>query len=430
MELFGYDRQDITPPVGSLLYGYDDRCVSDHIHDRLRVHAFAFSQGARAFLMISAEVCIMQTALATKIRARIAEETDVRMEHILLCATHTHTGPNTDGNTGWGALDTAYCERIFIPNTVLAAKNALNNRKKALVGYHVGKSHIGVNRREQDIHNNLLLGQCAWGSYDPRMAVFAFRGEDGAPLANLVCYACHGTCAGYNTGISRDWSGGMLDMLEAHTGAPAAFFCGPAGDVGPRLASGRTTGDMRDVEAMGKKAGEDAVAVFQGITEYRPLQTAVTAGMLRLPLKKRLSQADAEDLLAPVRDKTINLEAQTRAYCERVLRSYEEGYEEKDCCYIPQTAVAIGDCVFASFPFELFSDIALRINREIKDCEVFSLSYTNGSEGYFPCHAELSKGGYEVQMYQTARIQPYADYADWHLAVETLRNLGGLPCTE
>lgn len=430
MELLGFDRQDITPPIGSLLYGYDDKCVSDSIHDRLHANAFAFSQGDGAFIMISAEVCLIATSLATRIRRLVSEATGVKFESVLLCATHTHTGPNTDGNTGWGDIDEAYCESIFIPNIVKAARNAFEGRKKALVGFNMGMSDIGVNRREQALDNNTILGQCAWGCYDPRLAVFSFKSEDGAPLANIIYYACHGTCAGYSPSISRDWSGGMIDMLEAYSGAPTAFFCGPEGDVGPRMDNGGSTGDMSDVEKTGRKAGEDAIEVFKGITGYRPLKTKVTSGVLSLPVKKRISKKEAEELLAPVRDKTINSQAQTRNYCEKVIRSYEDGYVEKAACEIPQTAVLIGDAVFASFPYELFSDIGLRINKARKDLEVFSLSNTNGSAGYFPCQSEISKGGYEIGMYLTSRVQPFEDNADWQLVIQTLKNLEVFKCTE
>ena len=423
MNLFGFSKQDITPEIGCFLYGYVDDLRSESIHDRLSVSAFYFENNTESALMISAEVCSINTAVAMEIIKKISEKTGVKTENIILHGIHNHTGPNTDGNDGWGAIDTEYCESILAPQTVKAAVEAKSSAVPAKVGYNIGYSRVGVNRREQDLENRIIFGQCEWGSYDPRMAVISFCDKNDKKIASMIYYTCHGTCAGLNKAISRDWAGGMIDRLEEHTGVPAAFFCGPEGDVGPRLSNGQTVGTMDDVVIMGAVAGNDAVRAFDGIKKYEPLKMKVVNGELSIPLKQRISREDALEKLMAVRDKTVNLEGQIRSYCERVLKSYEDGYEEKTHRVIPQTVIALGRYVFASFPYELFSDIALRINKARPDAEVFSLSNANGSEGYFPCHSEISKGGYEIDMFLTNSIQPYADNADWYLIKETLKNL-------
>ena len=108
----------------------------------------------------------------------------------------------------------------------------------------------------------------------------------------------------------------------------------------------------------------------------------------------------------------------------------KNGYTEKPYFTFRQTAISIGDFIFVAFPYELFSDIALRINKEVKNSEVFSLSNANGSEGYFPCDSEISKGGYEIDMFLTANIQPFERNADFSLIKETFKNLEALLCTE
>lgn len=423
MNLFGFSKKDITPEIGCLLYGYVDDLKSESIHDRLNINAFYFGSDTDEAFMITAEVCSINTAFSEKMRKEIATSTSVPYENIILHAIHNHTGPNTDGNTGWGPLDTDYCENILLPAAISAANEAKMNATKAYVGINIGKSDVAVNRREQDDENHLIFGQCEWGCYDPRMAVFSFKDESGKILASMIYYTCHGTCAGKNTAISRDWAGGMIDALEEHTGAPAAFFCGPEGDIGPRLRNGQTVGDMDDVEYMGALAGNDAVKVFDGINEYKPLEFKLVASEISIPLKPRISFEDAMEKFMEFRHFSVNLEGQIRDYSERVLRSYEEGYTEEKTRTTPQTLISICNNIFISFPFELFSEIALRINKAKSGYEVFSLSNTNGSEGYFPTHSEISKGGYEIDMFLTANIQPYADNADWHLIKETLKNL-------
>lgn len=431
MALFGFSKCDITPEIGCFLYGYVDDLRSERIHDRLNVNAFYFEDETTSAFLISAEVCSINTEFSEKMRKALSENTGVPYENIMLHGIHNHTGPNTDGNTGWGALDIPYCENILLPAALTAAKAAVSSAVPAKVGVGMGESYIGVNRREQDIYNNIIFGQCEWGSFDPRMSVFSFRNaENNSVIANLIFYTCHGTTAGLCNEISRDWAGGMIDTLEAHTNAPTAFFCGAEGDAGPRLSNGQTVGTIRDTEIMGETAGKDAVRIFDSIVSYSPLTFSVTSGVLKLPLKNRISKEDAASLLERFRNNTVNLEGQKKDYAVRVLKSYEDGYQDKEFLSVPQTAISIGSFIFVAFPYELFSDIALRINKAKKGFEVFSLSNTNGSAGYFPCHSEISKGGYEIDMFLTHNIQPYCDNADFSLIKETLYNLEVFKCIE
>ncbi len=430
MSLLGFDRQDITPEIGCFLYGYVDDLRSESIHDRLNVNAFYLKNDETAALMISAEVCSINTEFSARMRREISLATGVPSDNIILHGIHNHTGPNTDGNTGWGRLDIEYCEGVLLPAAVKASENAVKSAEEALVGISMGISLVGVNRREQTPENHVTFGQCEWGCFDPRMAVFSFKTTKGAPIANLVYYTCHGTCAGLNTAISRDWAGGMIDALENHTSAPTAFFCGPEGDVGPRLSNGQTVGKIEDVEVMGAIAGEDAKAIYDTITEYRPLDFSVIPASIDIPLKRRIDKEDALEKLLEFRNEKVNLEGQIRDYCERVLKSYEDDYIDIKARTIEQTLLSINDNIFVAMPFELFSEIALRINKAKKGFEVFCLSNANGSEGYFPTQSEIPKGGYEINMYLTHFIQPYCDKADWHLFKETLKNLEGFKCIE
>ena len=430
MNLFGFSKKDITPEIGCYLYGYIDDLKSESIHDPLSISAFYFEGDECRALLLSAEVCSVNTLFSEKMRRIISEKTGVQYECILIHAIHNHSGPNTDGNTGWGALDTAYCESILLPKAVEASLCAIASKQSALVGFSIGESLVAVNRREQTLDNVITFGQCPWGSFDPRMAVFSFRNPEGKILANLIYYTCHGTTAGCSNEISRDFAGGMIDTLEAHTNAPAAFFCGPEGDVGPRLDNGGTVGNIRDTEIMGMRAGNDAVRIFDSIKEYLPLEACVSFGEIHIPLKERISLDEVMKIYEPVKNLTVNLEGQKKHYCERLIASYENGYEEKEQLVFTQSALSIGNNIFLAYPYELFSDIANRINKAVSGYNVFCLSNTNGSEGYFPCHSEISKGGYEIDMFLTHNLQPCCDHADHYLIKETMKNLEELICTE
>ena len=430
MSLFGFSKRDITPEIGCFLYGYVDDLRSESIHDRLSVSAFYFEEENESAFLITAEVCSINTAVSDRIRSEISEKTGVKTENIILHGIHNHTGPNTDGNTGWGDLDTDYCYNVLLPEALRAAEAAKAKAEPALMGFNMAESRVAVNRREQTVDSEITFGQCPWGSYVPRMAVFSFVTPDKKPVASLIFYTCHGTCAGKCPEISRDFAGGMIDAVENFTGAPAAFFCGPEGDVGPRLDNGQTVDSIKAVKVMGERAGRDAVNIYKGITEYKPISLKTASGELRIPLKKRISLPEAEALFEKYKNHSVNLEGQKRDYYSRVIASYKDGYEDVDFIAIPQSAIRLGDRVFVSYPYELFSDIALRIDKAFTEADVFCLSNANGSRGYFPSDSEISKGGYEIDMFLTQNIQPYCNRADMHLIKETLKILEDLRCTE
>ena len=421
----GVARKDITPQVGCNLYGYYPDLYATTLHDPLDVTALVFAWDEKKAAMISATVCLINTQLADEIRARIESETGIPADNVIIAATHTHTGPNTAGSFGWGEIDRAYCDGTFIPQIVAAVKEAETALTQVRVGIAVGESHIGMNRREFFGENQIRLGQNPWGCYNPKMTVLSFKDQTDRVVANIVHYGNHGTAAGKYTAISRDWPGIMVDAMEAETGGCTVFLNGPEGDVGPRISNGKTIGDdgMKYVIELGKKAAEDAIRVYRDIRTYEDMDADIRKGTIRLPLKKRISREEAREGLAKYAGNARNLGGQYAHYYEKVLASYEEGYEDLPDLPLSQWLFRIGDSVFVSSGYELFSEIGLRIQTMSDRYNVLCLSNANGSDGYFATQSELCLGGYEVGMFLTGRCQPFVDHADWHFIKETVRNI-------
>ena len=232
----GAGREIITPPVGGRLYGYAPDVYSDSVNDDLTATAVVFKSGG-----------------ATEIRAAVSGETGIPAGNVILCATHTHSGPCTAGNTGWGEVDRGYVDSTFIPKILAAVKTALGGLRPVVLGVGRVHSDIGVNRRQFNKDNTISLGQNPWGCYDPAMTVLSFRSEAGEPVANIVHYGAHCTAAGKNAEITRDWAGVMIDRLEAESGALTMFINGAEGDVGPRLTNGQTVGNIRYAMALSRR---------------------------------------------------------------------------------------------------------------------------------------------------------------------------------
>ena len=424
--LLGVARRNITPPVGCCLAGYAPDVIAKAVNDDLTVTAFAFEQDGKRALLASFTVISINNELADELRAMIQEKFSIPKEAVILHMIHNHSGPNIAGGYGWGERDTDYLNRTLIPGLLAATAEAIEKMQSVTMAITTGESLIAINRREQTPENTVTFGQNPWGCFDPRMTVISFESEsDNTPVANLVHYACHGTAAGRNYEISRDWAGVMIDTLEAQSGAITAFLNGPEGDIGPRITNGKTVGygDIGFAMRLGAVAGQDAVRIYNQ-PKYRSVpKMTVVCGQTMLPLLPRIPLEEAKEKYEPFRGQTVNILGRSERHYRMVIESYENGYEEVEGYPRDQVILRLGDLAIVATPYELFSEIGLRIKKDSPVPYTLVLSNANGSESYFATESELCRGGYEIDMFQTRYLQPPAPNADWHFITQTLENL-------
>ena len=422
----GVGRAVITPKIGCELSGYYTDFFSDSIHDDLTATAYYFKQGETQALLVSLTVCSLQTGMITDLRKTVQEKFGIPAANCIFAASHTHSGPLTAAQVGWGDVDKAYCEGIFIPGILSAIQLAMENACPVTMAVAEGESLAAINRRQVDENGKTILGQNPDGPFDPRMIVVSFRDEDGI-VANLIHYGMHGTAAGANKAISRDWSGIMIDALEEKYGAITAFFNGPEGDIGPRLSNGRTTGggDYAYVYEIGEVAARDALAISENLHNYTDVKLAVSCKQLSLPLQKRIPLEDAKELLKQY-ESALNGSGQLRLIGEHLvdtIASYQQGYVDEETAYVEQTVIALGDVVLASFPFELFAQPGLDVRSALPEKTVLCLACANGSEGYFVTEEAIPCGGYEVEQFLHLHLQAYANDASRAYSAETVKHI-------
>ena len=223
----GVGREIITPDIGGQLYGYRPDIFSTSVEDDLTATAFYFEKSNVKALMVSVTVCLVHSSLSDKILDNISQKTNIPKSNIILSCTHTHSGPNTAGSFGWGSIDKEYCDKIFIPKILSSCEKAIENKKDVTMYASKGKSYVGINRRELVFDSNTAtFGQNKWGPFNPDMTILSFKDNSDNTVANIIQYGCHGTSAGANTEITRDWSGIMTDKIEKESGAITAFFNG------------------------------------------------------------------------------------------------------------------------------------------------------------------------------------------------------------
>ncbi len=415
----GCGKADITPEVGGHLYGYNDYTVSTSCHDRLDVKVLALSDGENApVLLYSLSIGDYGTAIANEVRGLLSQEFCIPIENLVMSAIHTHSGPNVCGVSGWGDADRPYINSIFIPAVREATRQALEKFVPVEYAINEGISDVGVNRRQMLEDGSIDFGQTPWGDQDKTMSVIRFRNvETGQGVFQMIHYGCHGTAAGHNHEISRDWIGVMLDRVEAVTGIMTGFWNGCVGDVGPRLTNGDTIGDIHYAEELGGVAALDAVRIANGLNmaQYDRGKLTVLSTVLSLPTRPLMAKEQVDAYLSthPADANYVNMDGLIDWYMRQVAVFYESGEEhptEKD---IPTTVVALGkSIVFCPMPYELFSDICLRLRRFSPFTHTMAISLTNGYEAYLPTQAAIPYGGYEVSNAQYGSLTALREDCD------------------
>ena len=370
----GIAREIITPKVGGLLAGYASGKPSTTVHDDLTVTALAIEYEKTKVVIMSVTVCLINNDLTARLRAQCGEAAGVPASHVILAATHTHSGP---------VLDAEYSEQILIPKCIAATKASVSAMKPATVGVAKTDSKVGINRRKLLPNDRVTLSNNPWGTYDPEMTVISLKDDDNKTFANIVHYAAHCTAAGINTEITRDWAGGMIDRLDAESGGITMFLQGMQGDVGPRLPNGEDKGDIKHVVELGAIAAIDAVRAYKDIRVFRDEALSVVTGKVKLP-------------------------------------QIPPAPEEESFFAYDQTLIKIGPIVFIPVPFEVSSEISLRMRTYSKYGHTLALGCTNGSNSYLVSQDQLCRRGYEVERFMDRALR-FVDNVDMHLVSQNLQ---------
>ena len=380
------EKVDITPPVGTRMWGYFDRLdgaqgVLDPLYARILVLEAGNSRLAYVDLDLGRT---FGPASLESLRKTIKQNSGI--DGLIVQATHTHTGPvlmdeYPNGPPAWETEDLKRIERAIHD----AAERAIPVR----LGVGYGAAYIGYNRRHVDADGSISM---LWSNstraptypVDPLVAVLRIDRMDGEPLAILVNYAAHPVTFGSDAlRFSADFPGVMCKVVEqAFGGKPLAFFVqGAPGDINVFDAVTPINLDVvgrRDWA--GETLGKAAVTTAQQIQTKADPDPQIDFRDESLPLKLRW---DPEKL----KQETLR-ELGPKAY--DIFAS-----PIKETMDLPVTTALINrNIVIVGMPGEPFVDFQtdLRAKCPVRDC--FFLGYTNGYYGYFPTIKAASEGGY------------------------------------
>lgn len=387
----GCAKVNITPPLGLKLIGSYGK-PSDAVLDELHGRALVLSDGETTLAIISIDLLYAPLEEITNpVRTLVIEETGIPAENIMVCATHTHSGPDIFSNSKLdpashippedidldyratvveklaGAVRMAY--RDMQPVRIGAAQGELpevlyNRRPKKADGQvqmaFTLPPEVTATRRvlvDADGHTHVTFtlppeeGDMTFGPIDPAVRVLRVEDANGQIVGSLINFGCHPVCVYpfLSTAVSADYPARAVGVVERVEGGVSLFALGLAGNTVP------IRRDVGPCEQIGKALGAEAL---------RRLQFVPTTDDVTLAAKRCIVTLKTKD------DPPKEIETEIQ-----VLR--------------------LGDIYALGLPGEVLVEVGLAIRDRSGLDKLFITTLTNDSIGYV-CHAEAyNEGAYE-----------------------------------
>ncbi len=443
----GAAQRVITPPVGVSMSGWNPRASGDiksrYVHDDLYARALVLSNGERAWALVTVDLTGVDAVATGQIRRGAAAVTGLCPEAIMICATHTHSGPafcpvattyspedmarltvRGDGSApaamgevtavspsaSWVGETGMEWKSWFVAQAVAAVEEAYDARRPAAVGFgEAPVEGVASSRR-------VLMSDGSWGDprresvdgvrvvsrtrIDPLVRVFAVR-EQGteAPLAAVINYGTHPWIF-CGSGISAEIAGAAADRVSetwAREGSepPVVLYtAGPEGDV--------TTIWNIDIEAVWKtRPGEDPEASLARRERGFERELARLSGRVAHGAMSAIGGVAAWDATPEVwarrREVALPLKEGYRHVEDVLLADWQRAAPESHHLTEVQ-ALGVGEGVFLGLPGEPFTSLgtAIREQSGSRQLVIAALANEFGAISYVADREAFDLGGYET----------------------------------
>jgi hypothetical protein len=405
-------RAIITPPPGVALAGYFSPRFNRGALDDLLVRVCLFRQGAITAGIVQLDVIEVPLPLYQLLRTRFNAISAGLGDHLLITATHTHTGPEMRA-----ARDAVHEHALaFIADQAEAAVRTALWRfvPVELRALSVVNNPLAYNRRywmndERVVTNPGKLNPAIVRPEGPvdRQVHALLMLADGYPAGMIVNLANHTDTIGEDR-VSADWPGFLERALQAALGSqlPVLTLVAPSGNINHfdvTSAQGQTCYD----EA--RRIGEGYAGIILRALDEAELVPPAPLACCRqtFTLQKRaIPETDlrrAKALLAKEKaakgvftseDLARGAPAVLRFFAEQLLAFAQN--EAGTTVDFPVMALRLGaDTAIAALPGEPFTEIGQSIRLRSPFPRTLLASLANGAAGYIVMDECFEHGGYE-----------------------------------
>ena len=394
----GTGRAKITPEQPMWMAGYGSR---DHVAEGTLTDLWAKalvleSPAGETVVLITFDLVGIDRQLALAIREQLKERYGWKHEQVMLCASHTHTGPVVGRNLApmhylligeqQQKLVEAY-EAMLIERIVDAVAQAVDSKEDCKLSWGNGKTTFAVNRRnnrpEEEVEARRAVGALV-GPVDHDVPVLAVRNVDGKLRAVVFGYACHATVLGFYR-WSGDYPGfAQIELENIYPDCLALFWAGCGADQNPLP---RRTVEL--AEQYGRRLALAVRDVLDAPMEPLGPHLAASYAEVSVPLATTPTEMQLQEE-ANSGDKYVA--ARARMWLDRLAAGQEL---PKDYPY-PVAVWQFGEQLEWWFlGGEVVVDYALRIKAERRQTRSWVAGYSNDVMAYIPSLRVLREGGYE-----------------------------------
>jgi hypothetical protein len=423
----GFGVADITPEPGSQSPGGMRKRPLDEVIDPLKAVAMVVKSGNSAVALVGIDALFIISEAVTRARETIQKETQIPPDHVLIGASHTHSG-GPIASCFESDADPKYVNFVAdrIAEAVVSAWNALH---EAEIG--VGTGHepsISFNRRflmtdgTQVTHpgkQNSEIVHVA-GPIDPDVGVLAARSPDGTLLGLFVNFACHNT-VGRGRGFSADYVYALRETVRRHyqrPDLPVGFLLGAAGDVTQvdNLRPGRESGpDWADI--FGLALGAEVAQAVARMPWQKDAEIKADTILVPIPIRN----PEKDDRPTPTRGLGSGTTAEDVYAREHDLLAKERQEHPVIDCEVQ--AIRIGDLGIATNGAEFFCQLGLDIKAASPFPTTWVVSLANQWIGYVATATAYYAGGYEPRTARSAKLAPWAGQALVETALKALKQV-------
>ncbi len=405
----GVGMVDITPTEEVTLAGSPSPKKTSEVRTRLYVRALVLSAGATKVAIVTLDTLKYPVEHVQRARAKIEQATGIPAANVIICASHTHSGP----------LWSYYKDQLVTPIAEAVAK-AAQDLAPCTLGVAKGRAEgVAECRRViKDGHawNRWQLKPDEAGRYpaegpaDPDFDVLALTGQDGKSKAVVYNFACHAA----NTRapvISADFPGDVEKHVQQQLGCdvPTLFLTGACGDVNPIYSVRR--------DLFGEKIGGEIVRCLHQLEPVAKPSLAVECREFQMPGREHPEFNEAE----VARNWPAQLEHYRKAYNDMKKR-------EKPAYLYFVTGIRIGDdFAIVTNANELFCSVGMSIKKQSPFKHTMTVEQTNGAHGYVPSAKAFAGGSYETWFGEHSYLSTKAGEIIEHESLGVLARLKNSP---
>ncbi|MBP7570013.1 MAG: neutral/alkaline non-lysosomal ceramidase N-terminal domain-containing protein [Acidobacteria bacterium] len=374
---------DITPQPGLWMAGFAARKEpSQGVALPLHAKALALedARGSRV-VIVTLDLLGLTGPVVDRIAAAVERHHRIGRGRLLLCSSHTHSGPVIDDQLAvaydlspaqWDAIRTA--TRRIEAQVVEAVGQALRSIRPVRLRSGQSSAGFGANRR------TAFPG----GPSDPTVPVLSVERPDGGPLAVLFGYACHNTTLTADfVRFHGDYAGvAQAEIERRRPGTTALFLAGCGADQNPS-----PRGSVELVDRHGRALAD---AIDRALGEARPVAGDQLRAAFTTVTLDYAPPPPPDAWRARLEDSNPYVRRHAKLMLDAIARDGRVQSSEP----APLHALRIGDLTLVALSGEVVVDYALAIKRAHGD-STWVAGYTDTVFGYLPSVRVLREGGYE-----------------------------------